>query len=193
MFFPNIIEKTGRSEKVLDLPSKLLQNRIIYLGTEVNEETAASIVLQLLWLNTEDPDKDIDFYINSPGGSVTDGLAIFDTIKAISNKVNTVCIGQASSMGAFLLSSGTGERMASKHARIMIHSVSSGSHGTIHEQNISFLETQKLQKLLMEKIAEQSKGKLSLSLLKKKTVMDWFMSSEEAIKYGFIDSIIEKI
>lgn len=193
MFLPNIIEKTGRTEKVLDLPSKLLQNRIIYLGSDINEFTAATITLQLLWLNAEDKVKDISLYINSPGGIVTDGLAIYDTIKALSNKVNTICIGECSSMGAFLLSSGTGVRMATKNSRIMIHSVSGGYAGTVVDSKISFGEMEKLNKLLMNIILDNSKGKLSKTILNKKSSRDWFMSPEEAIKYGIIDKVVEKI
>jgi ATP-dependent Clp protease protease subunit len=171
----------------------LLQNRIIYLGTEINEVTASSVILQLLWLNAEDPEKDIYIYINSPGGSVTDGFAIYDCINAITNKVHTLCIGQASSMGAFLLSSGTGSRMATKFSRIMVHSVYSGTQGTVHEQKISIEESEKLQKKLLEIIVKNSQGKLSLPILKRKTLLDWFMDPETALKFGLIDEIVEKI
>jgi ATP-dependent Clp protease protease subunit len=191
--FPNIIEKTGRSEKVLDLPSKLLQNRIIFLGNEVNEFSSGSIVLQLLWLNAQDPKADINLYINSPGGSVVDGLAIYDTIKAIPNKVNTMVFGQASSMGAFLLSAGTGVRGATPNSRIMIHSVSGGFGGTVQDSLVSYKEMEKLQDILMNKIVEHSNGKLNREILDTKSSRDWFMDPDEAIEYGIIDSIITRI
>lgn len=191
--FPNIIEKSGRSEKVIDLPSRLLQDRIIYLGSDVNEFTAGSIVLQLLWLNSIDQTESIKLWINSPGGSVTAGLAIYDVMRAISNPVDTIVFGEASSMGAFLASAGTGRRIATKHSRIMIHSVSGGYQGTVQDSKISYKEMEKLNTILMEKIVEHSKGKLTPEILEEKSSRDWFLSPEEAIEYGIIDNVVEKI
>jgi ATP-dependent Clp protease, protease subunit len=190
MYAPSVIETTGRSSRAFDLPTKLLQDRIVYLGEEVNEETSNSIIMQLLWLNADAPDKDIDFYINSPGGSVYDGLAIKDVMDNLKCKVNTIGLGMCASMGAYLLSAGTGERKATKNCRIMIHSVSSGTRGTIHDIEIDYKETKYLQDKLMQDITDFSKGKSSLESIIEKSKRDCYMSPEEAIELGLIDTRI---
>lgn len=190
MFLPHVIEKTGRSEKPIDLPSRLLQDRIVYFGTDVNSDTANVAIMQLLWLAADDPDKEIDFYINSPGGSVYDGLAIKDVIDSIPCKVNTVGVGMCASMGAYLLSAGTGERKAMKNCRIMIHSVSSGTMGTFHDMEIDYEETKYLQDRLLVDIANYTKGKSSVDVLKMKTQRDYYMSAEEAVNLGLIDTVL---
>lgn len=190
MIIPHVIEKTGRSEKPIDLPSRLLQDRIIYFGTDVNSDTANIAIMQLLWLAADDPDKDIDFYINSPGGSVYDGLAIKDIFDSIPCKVNTVGVGMCASMGAYLLAAGTGTRKAMKNCRIMIHSVSSGTMGTFHDIEIDYEETKFLQDRLLVDISNYTKGKSTLETIKMKTQRDYYMSAEEAVILGLIDSKI---
>jgi ATP-dependent Clp protease protease subunit len=190
MYIPHVIEKTGRSSKPIDLPSRLLQDRIIYLGSGITSETANIVIMQMLWLNADNPDKPIDLYVNSPGGSVYEGLAITDVIDSISAPVNTVGVGICASMGAYLLSSGTGTRKAMKSCRVMIHSVSSGSSGTFHDMQVDYEETKFLQDLLIERIVDFSKGKLTHESLTAKTQRDFYMSSDEAIEYGLIDSVV---
>lgn len=190
MFFPNIIETTGRSSKAFDIPTKLLQERIIYLAGDVNESSANYIIMQMLWLNADNKDLDIDFYINSPGGSVYDGLAIKDVINNLSCKVNTIGIGLCASMGAYLLSAGTGVRKATKNCRIMIHSVSSGTRGTVHDIEIDFKETKYLQDVLMQDMTDFSKGKSQLEMIVDKSKRDYYMSPKEALELGLIDVII---
>jgi ATP-dependent Clp protease protease subunit len=190
MFLPHVIEKTGRSEKPIDLPSRLLQDRIIYFGTKVNDSTANVAIMQLLWLAADDPSKEIDFYINSPGGSVYDGLAIKDVFDSIPCKVNTIGVGLCASMGAYLLSAGTGERKVMKNTRIMIHSVSSGSRGTIHDMEVDYKESKYLDDKLMIDIANYTKGKSTVEDIKSKCQRDYYMDYEEAINLGLIDSKI---
>jgi len=190
MYFPSIIETTGRSSRAFDLPTKLLQDRIIYFGSEVNNDTANFAIMQLLWLNADDPDSPIDFYINSPGGSVYDGLAIKDTIDSISCKVNTVGVGMCASMGAYLLAAGTGERKAMKNCRIMIHSVSSGTMGTFHDMEVDYEETKFLQDKLLVDISNFTKGKSDIETLKLKTQRDYYMNVDEAIALGLIDTVV---
>ena len=190
MFLPHVIEKTGRSEKPIDLPSRLLQDRIVYFGTEVNSDTANIAIMQLLWLQADDPEKDIDFYINSPGGSVYDGLAIKDIIDNLSCKVNTIGVGMCASMGAYLLACGTGVRKATANCRIMLHSVSSGTHGTYHDMEVDFNETKYLQDKMLVDITNYTKGKSTLEVLKMKTQRDYYIDAEEAIILGIIDSKI---
>jgi ATP-dependent Clp protease protease subunit len=190
MFLPHVIEKTGRSEKPIDLPSRLLQDRIIYFGTEVNSDTANIAIMQLLWLAADEPEKDIDFYINSPGGSVYDGLAIKDVIDSIPCKVNTVGVGMCASMGAYLLSAGTGTRKAMTNTRIMIHSVSSGTIGTFHDMEVDYEETKFLQDSLIQDISNFTNGKSTVEELKAKTQRDYYMNAKEAIDLGLIDSIV---
>jgi len=190
MYFPSIIETTGRSSKAFDLPTKLLQERNIYFGSDVNSDTANFAIMQLLWLAADDPDKEIDFYINSPGGSVYDGLAIKDVIDHIPCKVNTIGVGMCASMGAYLLSAGTGVRKATKNCRIMIHSVSSGTMGTFHDMEVDYEETKFLQDRLLIDIASYTKGKSTVDDLKAKTQRDYYMDVDEAIELGLIDSIV---
>jgi ATP-dependent Clp protease protease subunit len=188
MFLPHVIEKTGRSEKPIDLPSRLLQDRIIYFGTDVNSDTANIAIMQLLWLAADQPEEPIDFYINSPGGSVYDGLAIKDVFDSISCKVNTIGIGMCASMGAYLLSAGTGERKAMNNCRIMIHSVSSGTVGTFHDMRVDYEETKFLQDQMISDIAGFTKGKSTTEDLVEKTKRDYYMSAEDAVELGLIDS-----
>jgi ATP-dependent Clp protease protease subunit len=190
MFLPHVIEKTGRSEKPIDLPSRLLQDRIVYLGDAVDSDTANVVIMQLLWLQADDPDADIDFYINSPGGSVYDGLAIKDIIDTLTCKVNTVGIGMCASMGAYLLSAGTGKRKATKNCRIMVHSVSSGTRGTFHDIKVDYEETKFLQDALIDDMVKFTKGKSTLEDLQEKTQRDYYMTANEAIELGLIDSVV---
>lgn len=190
MFPPSIIETTGRSSKAFDLPTKLLQSRIVYLGGPVDENSANSVIMQLLWLNADNPDEDINFHIMSPGGSVYHGLAIKNIIDSLSCKVNTVGLGICASMGAYLLASGTGTRKAMKDARIMIHSVASGHEGTYPDLKINFQETEYLQNKLIEHIANYTNGKSSLEEIQDKCQRDFYMSPEEAVEMGLIDKII---
>jgi len=190
MYFPHVIEKTGRSEKPIDLPSRLLQDRIVYLADEVNEMSANAIVMQFLWLSAEDPEKDIDFYINSPGGIITEGMAMYDIIQHIPNKVNTITVGQASSMGAFLLSTGTGTRKAMKHSRIMIHQPLGGAQGQATDIMITAKEIDRMKNELCQIMSERTCGKTSFETLMKKMDRDYFMDAEEALKLGLIDKIL---
>jgi len=187
---PYVIEKTGRSEKPMDIFSRLLADRIVYFGTEVNEDTANIAIMQLMWLAADDPDKDIEFYINSPGGSVYDGYAIKDVIDTLPCKVNTIGTGMCASMGAYLLAAGTGTRKATKNCRIMIHSVSSGTRGTIHDMEIDYHESKYLDDKLMVDIANFTKGKSTLEDIKSKTKRDYYMDPDEAVKLGLIDEKI---
>ncbi len=193
MFYPNIIEKTGRSTKTFDIPTKLLQDRIIYLADDVNEMSANYIVMQLLWLSSDDPKKDIYLYINSPGGLVTAGMAIYDIIQMIPNKVNTVCIGQCCSMGAFLLSTTTGKRMAAKHSRIMIHQPSGGAYGMASDIEIGYNEIQRMKQELTLITTNATNGKTAYEVMEKMMDRDTFLSAEEALNMGLIDEIITKI
>ena len=190
MFFPSVIETTGRSSKAFDLPTKLLQDRIIYLGSDINPAVANLIIMQLLWLQSDNPDEDIDLYINSPGGSVYDGLAIKDVIDNMSCKINTIGVGICMSMGAYLLSCGTGIRKATKNCRIMLHSVSGGFEGTFHDMKISFDETKFLQDRMMEDIAAFTNGVSSVQELRDKTQRDNYLSVDSAIELGLIDQKI---
>lgn len=186
---PYVIEKVGRNTKLIDIPTKLLDSRKIMLEGDVDEYSVNSIIQQLLWLNSISND-DIDLYIKSPGGSVTDGLALKDVIDNISCKVNTIGMGCCASMGAYLLSCGTGTRRGTKNLRYMIHAVSSGTVGTVHDMKVSMKETQFLQDLLMKHLAEFTKGKSTLEEIEKKCERDCFMSTEEAIEMGLLDEVI---
>jgi ATP-dependent Clp protease protease subunit len=190
MFYPNIIEKTGRSSRTFDLPTKLLQDRIIYFSGCVDEDSANYIIMQMLWLNADNPDEPINFYINSPGAEVYQGYAIKDTIDSLNCKVNTVGLGMCASMGAYLLAAGTGNRKAMKNCRIMLHSVSSGTYGNFHDMKIDFEETKYLQDKMLEDLASFTKGKTSLKKIIENTQRDNFLSPEEAIKMGLIDEVI---
>lgn len=186
---PTVIEKTFEGERAFDIYSRLLNERIIFLGEDVNEHTANLVVAQLLHLAYEDSKKDIKLYINSPGGSVYDGLAIYDTIQFIKPDVQTIGIGLQASMGAFLLSSGTkGKRVALPNSRIMIHQPSSGTQGKVTDQEITLRETVYLKQRLNEILAKNTGQKLSK--IEKDVDRDYWMSAEEAVKYGLIDEVI---
>ena len=186
---PTVIEKTQDGERAFDIYSRLLNERVIFLGEDVNEHTANLVVAQLLHLAYTDPDKDIKLYINSPGGSVYDGLAIYDTIQYIKPDVQTIGIGLQASMGAFLLSSGTkGKRVALPSSRIMIHQPSSGTQGKITDQEITLREGIFLKQMLNEILAKNTGQKLSK--IEKDVDRDFWMSAEEAAKYGIIDEVI---
>lgn len=188
---PTVIESSPLGERAFDIYSRLLKERIIFLGEEVNEHTANLVVAQLLFLAHEDPKADISLYINSPGGSVYDGLAIFDTVQFIKPDVATYGIGLQASMGAFLLSSGTkGKRFALPNSRIMIHQPSSGTHGKITDQEITLREGIYLKKRLNEILAKNTGQKLSK--IEKDVDRDFWMSAEEAVSYGIVDKVIEK-
>jgi ATP-dependent Clp protease, protease subunit len=190
-YIPYVIEKTGRGERSYDIYSRLLKDRIVMLSGEVNDAVASTIVAQLLFLEAEDPEKDIYFYINSPGGVVTAGMAIFDTMNYIRPNVVTICIGQAASMGAFLLSSGEkGKRYALPHARIMIHQPLGGAQGQATDIEIQAKEILRMKKELNEILAKNTGQKISV--IEKDTDRDNFMSAEEAKKYGMIDEVLEK-
>lgn len=195
-YAPVVIENDGRGERAYDLPSRLLKDRIVMLNSDVNNQSANSIIMQLLVLSAEDPKADIYFYINSPGGSVTDGLALYDTMQAIPNDVVTICLGSAASMGSFLLSGGTpGKRYSLPNSRLMYHQVMSGiSSGTQYvDMETSVNETKKLYEKLNMYLSEFTQGKISFEEMKKKTDRDWWLSPQEAIESGFIDKIITKL
>ncbi len=187
---PYVVEQTSRGERSYDIYSRLLKDRIIFLGEEVNETTASLVVAQLLFLESEDPGKDIQFYINSPGGVVTAGLAIYDTMQYIKCDVSTTCIGLAASMGAFLLAGGTkGKRFALPNAEIMIHQPSGGAKGQATEIQIAAENILKTKKRLNEILAENT-GK-SYEVIAADTERDNYMSAEEAAEYGLIDGVIK--
>lgn len=186
---PTVIEQTNRGERAYDIYSRLLKDRIIFLGTQINDQVANSVVAQLLFLAAEDPEKDISLYINSPGGSITAGMAIYDTMQYIKPKVNTICIGIAASMGAFLLAAGEpGKRFALPNAEVMIHQPLGGTQGQasdieIHAKRIIQMRNQ-LNKILAERTGQ------TLKQIEKDTDRDNFMSAEDAKKYGLIDAVI---
>ena len=186
---PYVIEQTSRGERNYDIYSRLLKDRIIFLGEEVNETTASLVVAQLLFLESEDPNKDIHLYINSPGGMVTAGLAIYDTMQYIKCDVSTICMGMAASMGAFLLSGGTkGKRMALPNSTIMIHQPSGGAQGQATEINIVAEQILKTRQRLNEILAANT-GK-PLEVIARDTERDNYMTAQEAKEYGLIDRVI---
>ena len=188
---PYVVEQTSRGERSYDIFSRLLNDRIIMLSEEVNDTTASLIVAQLLYLEAQDPDKDIQFYINSPGGSVTSGLAIYDTMQYIKPDVSTICIGMAASMGAFLLSSGAKrKRIALPNAEIMIHQPSGGSQGQCTDIQIQAEQILKIKKRLNSILAENT-GK-DIETIERDCERDHFMTAEEAQTYGIIDKVIYK-
>ncbi len=190
-YIPYVVEQTGRGERSYDIYSRLLKDRIIMLSGEVNDQVASTVVAQFLFLESQDPDKDIYFYINSPGGVITSGLSMFDTMNYIKPDIVTICIGQAASMGAFLLASGTkGKRYALPHARIMIHQPSGGAQGQSTDIQIQAQEIQRLKDTLNEILAEQT-GKTA-KRIEKDTERDHFMSAKEAVEYGLIDKVLTK-
>ena len=188
---PYVVEQTSRGERSYDIFSRLLNDRIVMLSEEVNDTTASLIVAQLLYLEAQDPDKDIQFYINSPGGSVTSGLAIYDTMQYIKPDVSTICVGMAASMGAFLLSSGAkGKRIALPNAEIMIHQPSGGSRGQCTDIQIQAEQIMKIKNRLNQILA-QNTGK-SVEEVERDCERDHFMTAEEAQAYGLIDKVIYK-
>ncbi len=188
---PNVIVRTRDGERGYDIYSRLLEDRIIFLGEEVTEGSANTIVAQLLHLANEDPDKDIQLYINSPGGSVYDGLAIYDTMQYIKPDVQTIGIGLQASMGAFLLGSGAkGKRFVLPNARVMIHQPSSGTQGMVTDQEISLRESVRMKELLAKVIAKNTGQKLEK--VKADMERDHWMSADEAVKYGLADAIIRR-
>lgn len=188
---PMVIEQTGRGERSYDIFSRLLNDRIIFLSDEVNDATASLVVAQMLFLEAQDPEKDICFYINSPGGSVTAGMAIYDTMQYIKCDVSTICIGMAASMGAFLLAAGTkGKRIALPHSEIMIHQPLGGAQGQASDIKIRaelILRTRDM----LNKILSEKTGK-PIEQIEKDTDRDNFMTAEQALEYGIIDRIITK-
>lgn len=187
---PNVIVRTRDGERGYDIYSRLLEDRIIFLGEDVNEHTANVVVAQLLHLANEDPKADISLYINSPGGSVYDGMAIFDTMNFIKPDVATYGIGLQASMGAFLLSSGAkGKRFVLPHSRVMIHQPSSGTQGKVTDQEISLRESIRIKKLLNEILAKNTGQKLTK--IEKDVDRDYWMDAAEAVKYGLADKVLK--
>ncbi len=188
---PYVIEQTSRGGRSYDIYSRLLKDRIIFLGEEVTDTSASIVIAQLLFLEAEDPGKDINLYINSPGGSVSAGMAIYDTMQFIRSDVSTICIGMAASMGAFLLAGGTkGKRMALPNAEIMIHQPSGGAKGQATEIQIVAENILKTKKKLNQMLAENT-GK-SYETIAADTERDYYMSAQEALDYGIIDTIVTK-
>ena len=186
---PYVVEQTNRGERSYDIFSRLLNDRIVFLGEEVNATTASLVVAQLLYLEAQDPDKEIQLYINSPGGSVTDGMAIYDTMQYIKCDVSTICIGMAASMGAFLLSSGAkGKRLALPNAEIMIHQPSAGTQGQITDMALHLKRLETIKKRVTKILADNC-GK-DLAQVTADCERDNFMTAEEALEYGLIDKII---
>ena len=187
---PTVVEQSGRGERAFDIYSRLLRERIIFLGTGINDQVSDSLVAQLLFLEAEDPEKDIQIYINSPGGSVTAGLAIYDTMQQISPDVVTICFGVAASMGAFLLSGGKkGKRLALPNSRIMIHQPLGGAQGQAVEIEIQAKEILFLKKTLNSLLADHT-GQ-SIEKINEDTERDYFLSPAEAVQYGLIDKVIK--
>ena len=188
---PYVVEQTSRGERSYDIFSRLLNDRIIFLSEEVNDTTASLIVAQLLYLEAQDPDKDIQFYINSPGGSVTAGMAIYDTMRYIKCDVATICVGLAASMGAFLLSAGTkGKRMALPNAEIMIHQPSAGTQGQITDMAIHMKRLETI-KARMNRILADNVGR-DVDEVTAACERDNFMTSEEALEFGLIDRVLDR-
>ncbi len=190
-YVPTVIESSSRGERSFDIFSRLLRERIIFLGSEIDDDVANSIVAQLLLLDSENPEKDIMLYINSPGGVITAGLAIYDTMQLIKADVSTICLGDAASMGAFLLSGGTkGKRLALPNARIMIHQPLGGAKGQATDIEIEAKEILRMKTMLNELMAEHTGQKVEK--IKKDTERDNFMTAQEALEYGLIDRIITR-
>ena len=191
MVIPYVIEQTSRGERSYNIYSRLLKDRIVMLSGEIDDAMASSIVAQLLFLEAEDPDKDIYLYINSPGGVVTSGFSIYDTMNYIKPDVSTICIGQAASMGAFLLSCGAkGKRYALPNSRIMIHQPLGGAQGQATDIEIQAKEILRMKEIL-NNILSQNSGK-DLAQVEKDTDRDFFMSAEDAVQYGLIDQVLQK-
>lgn len=189
---PIVIEQTGRAERVYDIYSRLLKDRIIFIGTEINDHVANVVIAQLLFLQTEDPEKDIHIYINSPGGMVSSGLAIYDTMQYVKPDIATYCIGQASSMACILLSAGTkGKRFALPHSRVMIHQPIGGFYGQATDVEIHAREILKMKEIL-NGILSKHTGQ-PIEKIAKDTERDFFMSAKEAKDYGIVDEVIQSI
>ncbi len=190
-YMPVVIEQSSRGERSFDIFSRLLRERIIFLGTPIDDHVANLVVAQLLLLDSENPEKDIMLYINSPGGSVTAGLAIYDTMQHIRSDVSTICLGQAASMGAFLLSSGTpGKRMALPHSRVLIHQPLGGAQGQATDIEIQAAEINRMKKTLNNVLAKNT-GQ-SLKKIERDTDRDYIMTAEEAVSYGMVDKVITR-
>jgi ATP-dependent Clp protease protease subunit len=189
---PMVLEQTNRGERSYDIYSRLLKDRIIFLGEEINYVTANLVIAQLLFLDAEDPGKDINLYINSPGGSVSDGLAIYDTMGFIKSDVSTICVGLAASMGAFLLAGGAkGKRYALPNSEIMIHQPMGGARGQAIDIQIQAEQIIKIKDKLNVMLSEAT-GR-PLEVIKKDTDRDFYMSADEAVKYGIIDSVVKQL
>ena len=190
-YIPIVVEQSGRGERSYDIYSRLLKDRIIFLGTAIDDTVANLVVAQMLFLESEDPDKDISLYINSPGGSVSAGLAIYDTMQYIRPNVSTICLGMAASMGAVLLTAGAdGKRLALPNAKIMIHQPMGGMQGQATDIEIHAKEILKTREKLNEILAKHTRQ--PLDKIEADTDRDYYMSAEEALKYGIVDKIIEK-
>ena len=188
---PMVVEQTNRGERSYDIFSRLLNDRIVFLSDEVNDTTASLVVAQMLFLEAQDPDKDISFYINSPGGSVTAGMAIYDTMQFIKCDVSTICIGMAASMGAFLLSSGTkGKRLALPHSEVMIHQPLGGARGQASDIRIQAEQILKT-KATLNRILAENTGK-PIEIIERDTDRDNYMTAQEAMEYGLVDKVIAK-
>jgi len=188
---PYIIEDTGRGERAMDIYSRLLKDRIIFIGTEINDQIANTVIAQLLFLRADDPKKDVNVYVNSPGGYITSGLAIYDTMQFMSYEINTYCLGMAASMGALLLMAGTkGKRYALPHSRIMVHQPSGGMTGTAADLELQAREILELKRICSTIIAEKT-GQ-SIEKITEELERDFYMNPEEAVKYGIIDKIATK-
>jgi ATP-dependent Clp protease protease subunit len=189
---PMVIEQTNRGERSFDIYSRLLKDRIIFLGEEINYVTANLVIAQLLFLDAEDPGKDINLYINSPGGSVSDGLAIYDTMQFIKSDVSTICVGLAASMGAFLLAGGArGKRFALPNSEVMIHQPMGGARGQAIDIQIHAEQIIKIKDKLNAMLS-QATGQ-PLEIIRRDTDRDFYMSSDEAVKYGIIDSVVKQL
>jgi ATP-dependent Clp protease protease subunit len=191
MLIPTVIEQTGRGERAYDIYSRLLKERIIFLGTEINDTISNLVIAQLLFLQSEDAEKDISIYINSPGGVVTAGMAIYDTMQFLTCPITTYCVGQAASMGAVLLAAGTkGKRFALPNSRIMIHQPLGGAQGQATDIEIQTKEILRMKKNLNEILAHHT-GQ-PVKTIEKDTDRDFFMSAKEAVKYGLVDEVVSK-
>ncbi len=189
---PIVIEQTGRSERAYDIYSRLLKDRIIFIGTGIDDNVANTVIAQLLFLQTEDPDKDIHLYINSPGGIVSSGLAIYDTMQYVKSDIATYCIGQAASMGALLLAAGTrGKRFALPHARMMIHQPMGGFQGQATDVEIQAREILRIKDILNEILARHTSQ--HIEKIRTDTDRDFYMSGEEAREYGLVDEVVRSV
>ncbi len=192
LLVPMVIENTGRTERAYDIYSRLLKDRVIFIGTPIDDNVANLIIAQLLFLQMEDAEKDIDMYINTPGGHVTSGLAIYDTMQFIKPEVSTYCVGQATSMGALLLTAGAkGKRHALPHSRIMIHQPWGGAQGQAADISIQAKEILRLKEKIEKILADHTSQ--SLDKIRKDSDRDFFMSADEAKKYGIVDKVVESI